>query len=109
LVIRPAATGRQIHPYRIEEEQAMRGFIRLTLLGLCLVATDAAAWTSMAPVTNAPRRVGTASNRVGVMSQFNLGDVFVGVAGGQYYHYTNGGAYLETLQQPQTGFTTGCI
>ena len=37
-----------------------------------------------------------------------LGDVFAGVAGGNYQVYDNAGTLKETINQGLTGFTTGC-
>lgn len=39
---------------------------------------------------------------------WNVGDVFAGVSGGDYNVYDNDGIYKETINNGWTGFTTGC-
>ncbi|HEX9635688.1 MAG TPA: hypothetical protein VGB34_09440 [Candidatus Limnocylindria bacterium] len=39
---------------------------------------------------------------------WNLGDLFAGIADGQYNVYDNAGTFKETISDGQGGFTTGC-
>jgi hypothetical protein len=42
------------------------------------------------------------------VTAWQTGDVFAGVGTGRYNVYDNNGVFKETIQQPATGFTTGC-
>lgn len=42
-----------------------------------------------------------------INSVWNIGDVFVGVAGGQYFHYDNAGHLVDVLSTGFSGYTTG--
>jgi flagellar hook capping protein FlgD len=55
-----------------------------------------------------PQPLASPDRDLRVLSNFATGDVFVGVAGGKYYRYSNAGVFLEVLTNGLGGYTTGC-
>lgn len=67
--------------------------------------TSKAGWLALAVGAPVLLKVGSAPMAA---TDWNVGDVFVGVANGQYDVFDNNGVFKETIDTGVGGFTTGC-